>query len=53
MIEREGGADPAIAITISDVLLAFGLGFIGTQRVEMGLRAKRLLVRAKAGSGAQ
>ncbi len=46
----EAGGNPAVMISVTDVLLAFGLGFIGAQRIEMGLRAKMLLAKAKSGT---
>ncbi|MBO9574800.1 MAG: DUF1453 family protein [Sphingobium sp.] len=49
MTEGEG-VDPDVLVSITDVLLAFGLGFIGAQRLEMGLRARALLAKAKGGA---
>jgi hypothetical protein len=34
----------------TDVLLAFGFGFLTAQRVEMGLRARALIAAAKGGT---
>ena len=39
---------PLDVISITDILLALGLGLFTTQRVEMYLRAKRLLEEARA-----
>ncbi|MBU3079292.1 CcdC protein domain-containing protein [Sphingomonas quercus] len=36
------------AVTVADVLLAFALGMLAMTRVEMGLRARRLLEEARA-----
>jgi len=36
------------ALLVTDVLLAFALGLIGMTRIEMGLRARRLLAQARA-----
>lgn len=41
------GADAIFAIT--DILMAFALGFLAMQRVEMGLRANALLAQARNG----
>jgi CDP-diglyceride synthetase len=48
--ESNSGIDPTAMISLTDVLLAFGFGFIGAQRLEMGLRAKALLEQARARS---
>ncbi len=48
--ESNAGVDPDFMITMTDVLLALGLGFIGCQRLEMGLRAQALLTEARAGN---
>jgi uncharacterized membrane protein YfcA len=48
--ESNGGIDPTAMIALTDLLLAFGFGFIGAQRLEMGLRAKVLLEQARARS---
>lgn len=48
-MEQGAGSDPAVVISVTDVLLAFGLGFIAAQRLEMGMRARELLARAKGG----
>jgi Na+-driven multidrug efflux pump len=40
--------DPAVMFATTDVLLAFGFGFIGAQRLEMGMRARELLGQARA-----
>jgi hypothetical protein len=47
--ESNVGVDPDFMITMTDVLLALGLGFIGCQRLEMGMRARTLLAEARAG----
>lgn len=47
--ESNMGVDPDFMITTTDVLLALGFGFIGCQRLEMGLRARALLTEARAG----
>lgn len=44
-----GGGGPQGAFAATDILLALALGFITTQRIEMGLRARRLLAQARAG----
>ncbi len=45
--ESGSGMDPAVALSVTDVLLALGFGFVTAQRVEMGMRAKVLLAQAK------
>ncbi|MBO9580950.1 MAG: DUF1453 family protein [Sphingobium sp.] len=40
--------DPTVMFATTDVLLAFGFGFIGAQRLEMGMRARELLAEARA-----
>jgi hypothetical protein len=42
-----GGDDPEAVLAATDVLLAFGFGFLTVQRVEMSLRAKALIAAAK------
>jgi hypothetical protein len=42
------GTNPEAMLSITDVMLASGLGFIAAQRVEMGMRAKALLARARS-----
>jgi hypothetical protein len=42
-----GGNDPAAVVAATDLLLALGLGFVVAQRIEMGLRARRLIAAAK------
>jgi len=44
----DSGANPDTMFAATDVLLASGLGFIGAQRAEMGIRARRLLLKAQA-----
>jgi len=44
--------DPTVMFATTDVLLAFGFGFIGAQRLEMGMRARELLAEARARRGA-
>ena len=39
--------DPAVMFATTDVLLAFGFGFVGAQRLEMGMRARELLQEAR------
>jgi hypothetical protein len=41
-------ADPR---AMTDVLLSFAVGLIGVARLEMFLRARRLLAEARAGAG--
>jgi hypothetical protein len=41
--------DPAVMLATTDVLLAFGFGFIAAQRLEMGMRARELLAAVRAG----
>lgn len=42
------GDSPDAVFAITDILLAFALGFLATQRVEMALRAKGLLAAARS-----
>ncbi|HEY1125242.1 MAG TPA: CcdC protein domain-containing protein [Sphingobium sp.] len=44
---NESQVDPAVMLATTDVLLAFGFGFIAAQRLEMGMRAKELLAEAR------
>lgn len=44
----EGGAAHLDVMTLTDLLLAFGLGLLSVQRLEMYLRARRLLETARA-----
>lgn len=50
MAMETASRSPEVMIAVTDVLLAFGLGFVTAQRVEMGLRARAMLdaVRGKA-----
>lgn len=41
--------DPAVMLATTDVLLAFGFGFIAAQRLEMAMRARELLEAVRAG----
>ena len=41
---------PETMVAASDVLLAFGFGFVTAQRIEMGLRARALLETARSKS---
>jgi len=50
--EQMSGGGVQGAYVATDILLALGLGFIVTQRLEMGLRARRLLAAARAERGA-
>jgi membrane protein CcdC involved in cytochrome C biogenesis len=45
MADGDGGPDAIFALT--DILMAFALGFLATQRLEMGLRARGLLDQAQ------
>ena len=47
IIGQEGGVSPAM---LTDPLIAFALGMFALQRVEMYLRAKRLLEEARGGA---
>jgi len=47
-----GGSGPNDAYFATDILLALGLGFVVAQRLEMGLRARRLLETARGGEAA-
>jgi membrane protein CcdC involved in cytochrome C biogenesis len=47
IIGEEGGVSPAM---LTDPLIAFALGMFALQRVEMYLRAKRLLEEARGGA---
>lgn len=47
IIGQEGGISPAM---LTDPLIAFALGMFALQRVEMYLRAKRLLEEARGGA---
>jgi membrane protein CcdC involved in cytochrome C biogenesis len=47
IIGQEGGISPAM---LTDPLIAFALGMFSLQRVEMYLRAKRLLEEARGGA---
>lgn len=47
MIGSGADIDPALMLSVTDVLLALGLGFVTGQAVEMGLRARALLAQAK------
>ena len=47
LVGGTGGGYHLNAIAVTDMLLAFGLGLFGVQRLEMYLRAKRLLNEAK------
>ncbi len=42
-----GGDSPDGVFAVTDILLAFALGFLATQRLEMGLRARALLTEAR------
>lgn len=42
-----GGDSPDAVFAVTDILLAFALGFLATQRLEMGLRARMLLAQAR------
>lgn len=53
MMQTTMGNSPLVMIAASDVLLAFGLGFVAAQRLEMGLRARALLNDARNGSAAR
>lgn len=48
MLAQQGGLHINF-VTITDIAMAFALGMFGTQRVEMFLRARRLLAEARAG----
>ena len=43
-----GGDSPDAIFALTDILMAFALGFLAMQRVEMGLRARILLADARA-----
>jgi len=43
----DGGDSPDAVFAVTDILLAFALGFLATQRLEMGLRARALLADAR------
>lgn len=45
-----GGSDPAVIMSMTDVLLAFGLGFVAAQRLEMGMRAREMLAEIRGGT---
>lgn len=45
-----GGVHGANALLVTDVLMAFALGLIAATRIEMLLRARRLLAEARVGS---
>jgi membrane protein CcdC involved in cytochrome C biogenesis len=47
IIGQEGGVSPA---TLTDPLIAFALGMFALQRIEMYLRAKRLLEEVRGGA---
>lgn len=49
---EESKVDPAVMLATTDVLFAFGFGFIGAQRLEMGMRARELLAETRARRGA-
>jgi len=49
---NDADIDPTVMFATTDVLLAFGLGFIGAQRLEMGMRARELLAEARTRRGA-
>ena len=42
-----GSADPAAMLSVTDVLLALGFGFISAQRLEVGMRAKEMLAQVR------
>lgn len=42
-----GGESPDAIFAVTDILLAFALGFLAAQRLEMGLRARALLEQAR------
>lgn len=42
-----GGGSPDAIFAVTDILLAFALGFLGAQRLEMALRARSLLQEAR------
>ena len=48
-MSEESNVDPAVMLATTDVLLAFGFGFIAAQRLEMGMRARELLAEVRAG----
>ncbi len=48
MLARQGGLHINV-VTITDIAMVFALGMFATQRVEMFLRARRLLAEARAG----
>jgi len=50
MLSSGGGALHLNAMAITDILIALGLGLFTAQRVEMYLRAKRLLDAARGGT---
>jgi hypothetical protein len=43
------GEGPDAIFAVTDILLAFALGFLAMQRLEMGLRARTLLARIRGG----
>jgi hypothetical protein len=45
--EEMNAQNPEMLYATTDILLAFGLGFISAQRLEMGQRARRLLLKAQ------
>ncbi len=47
MAIANGGNSPDAVFAVTDTLLAFALGFLATQRLEMALRARSLLAAAR------
>jgi hypothetical protein len=47
-VELVGGGGRGVAMLATDIAMAFALGLIATTRVEMALRARRLLADARA-----
>jgi hypothetical protein len=47
MAMANGGESPDAIFAVTDILLAFALGFLTMQRLEMGLRARALLAAAR------
>ncbi len=47
MALANGGASTDANFAVTDILLTFALGFIATPRLEMGLRARALLVETR------
>jgi len=42
-----GGSSPDAIFALTDILMAFALGFLAMQRLEMGLRARALLAQVR------